>query len=247
MNIFLPLYLRITKKRFIKRFHPFRITKKPSHLISVPSDHRDFLRALNFLGGLRNSGKVLILMPRTLISIYRLLKHNIFQSIFYDKSPLLFSKEYKILKGQLGQRRFNFLIELNVPANISLPYLVSAERRICFGEKNNFPYYNILIKDGINTLSTFFKIKESNTQDLFRFNTRSLKKIEKKFNKNRPLLFVNNKENINWDGDKMIVGEDVSPSDAEAYETLYLSDAYCGDHDAFYEFAKIFNKKIIEQ
>jgi hypothetical protein len=184
-------------------------------------------------------------MPKTLQTIYRFIKRNTFQTIFYEKTPALFSKEHTTLKEQLSKKHFNVLIELNVPANIALPYFVPAEKRICLCEKNNFPYYNILIRDGFNALGEFFQIKKSNPQDMFQFRASSLKKLSKKFDKKRPLLFVNTEIDTKWDGYKLQIGKDVSQTDARAYEMLYLADAYYGEHDAFYEFAKIFNKKIV--
>jgi len=246
MNIFRPLYLSISKKRFYKPFHPFKLPKKPTHLISAPNNIRDFLKTLFFLSGLRNSGTIVIVMQKSLENIHRFFKKNIFEAIFYDKTPLLFSKEYKILEERLNRRSFNFLIELNVPANISLPYLTNAEKRICLDKKSNFPYYNIFMKDGLNVLNEFFHIQESNPQDLFDFKERDLRKVEQKFHKNRPLLFLNRKDDTKWDGDKVAVGKDILPSDPESFQVLYLADAYCGEHDGFYEFAKIFNKQIIK-
>jgi hypothetical protein len=245
MKLFLPLYLKLSKKRFYRSFRPFATTKKPTHLISVPNCTRNFMKSLYFLSGLRDSGKLVILIPKTLEGVNSLLKQKIFETIFYEKTPMLFSKEYKILKERLGRCRFNFLIELNTPANISLPYLIPAEKRICLGDKNVFPYYNILIKDGINALNKYFDVKNNNPQDLFRFNTKSLKKFERKFRNKGPLLFVNTKDSPKWDGHKIIIGEDILPTDLKTYEILYLADAYYGEHDGFYEFAKIFDKKII--
>lgn len=245
MSILRPLYLQITKGRFCKPFHPCSISQKPSHLISAPRNARDFLKTFSFLAGLRNTGTLVILMPKSLEPIYGFMKHNIFKAIFYEKPLLLFSKEHKMLKKQLEHKRFNYLIELNVPANISLPYLISAEKRICLCEKNNFPYYNILIRNGFNTLNKFFEIKDSNPQDLFRFNTNSLRKIKRRFSKKRPLLFVNKHDEVQWEGHKVTANRDLQASDVEAFEVLYLSDAYCGEHDALYEFAKIFDKEII--
>lgn len=246
MNIFAALYLKLSKKRFHKTFRPMGIEKKRNFLVSAPVNVSDFLKTLTFLVGLKKLGTIVMLMPKNLRSISRFMKPNIFETIFYEKPTRLFSKEHKRLKTQLANRNFHFIIELNKPANISLPYLTSVEKRICFYEKNNFPYYNIMIKENINSLTEFFNIKDNNPQNLFHFYARDLKKILKKFGKKRPILFVNGKNNIMWEGSKIIVGKDISSSDLEAYKILYLSDAYHGRCDALYEFAKIFNKKIIE-
>ena len=174
------------------------------------------------------------------------MKPNVFEMIFYEEPSKLFSKEYKRLKEKLGNTGFHFLIDLNKPANISLPYLVSAEKRICFYDKNNYPYYNIMIKQNINSLVQFFDIESSDPQNLFHFYVRDLKKTLKKFKKKKPLLFINGENNITWEGDKIIVGKDILSSDPEVYKILYFSDAYYGQCDALYEFMKIFNKRIVE-
>lgn len=246
MNIFLPLYLKITKPRFNKTFQPLVLTMKPTHLISLPRNTQNFLQALPFLAGLKKCGSVLVLVPRALENIYRFIKSNVFETLFYEEPPHLFSKEYKSLKEKLGKKHFHCLIELNVPPNLSLPYLTSADKRICFYGNNHFPYYNILIKDTIRPLVQFLGVEEENPQQLFHFPASRLKKISKKIDKKQPLLFINRKNDIQWSGTKIVVGLDLQPSDAEAYQILYLADAYYGEHDAFYEFSKIFNKRIIE-
>jgi hypothetical protein len=175
-----------------------------------------------------------------------IIKTNAFQTIFFEEPFHIFSKDFKYLKEQLGQKKFHFLIELNVPANISLPYLVSSERRICFYDKNKYPYFNILVKNDINVLNQFFNIKKCDPQKLFRFYAREVKKLTKKINKKRPLLFVNAENNIPWEGDKIIMGRDFTLPITEAFQMLYISDAYYGKRDVFYELAKVFNKNIIE-
>jgi hypothetical protein len=246
MNIFETLYLKLSKKRFLKTFKPLGIKKKRNFLISAPSEVSDFLKALPFIEGLKKLGNIVMLMPKKLKDICCYMKPNVFEMIFYEEPSKLFSKEYKRLKKKLGNTGFHFLIDLNKPANISLPYLVSAEKRICFYEKNNYPYYNIMIKQNINSLVQFFDIESSNPQNLFHFYVRDLKKTLKKFKKKKPLLFINGENNITWEGDKIIVGKDILSSDPEVYKILYFSDAYYGQCDALYEFMKIFNKRIVE-
>ncbi|UCG92647.1 MAG: hypothetical protein JSV97_02760 [candidate division WOR-3 bacterium] len=246
MSIFLPLYLRITKRRFNKIFQPLTPTKKPSHVISLPRTTKHFLQILPFLTGLRKSGSILVLVPKTLENIYRFIKSNVFETLFYEEPPHLFSKEYKSLKDKLGKRHFHCLIELNIPPNLSLPYLISADKRICFYGNNHFPYYNILIKNTIRPLIELLRVEEENPQHLFSFPPSGLKKVSKRIDRQQPLLFINRKNDIQWNGTKIVVGLDIPPSDAETYQMLYLADAYYGEHDAFYEFAKIFNKRIIE-
>ncbi len=247
MKIFTPLYLKTTKNRFLKPFHPLQTAKKPNFLVSAPFRPTDFLRALPLLGGLRDCGHVTMLMPKNLEGIYRIMKHNIFNVIFYDEPLVIFSCSHKLIKSELEKKHFENLIEMNVPANISLPYLVDVEKRICFCSTKNFPYYNILAKDGINTLFEFFHIEARNPQELFRFNASDLRRFEKSFDKKRPWLFINSLDDIEWPGDKIVVDKDVSTLEPNAYEALYLADAYYGKQDAFFELARIFEKKIIEK
>lgn len=253
MSLFLPLYLRLTKNRFVKPFKPLASKKRVNYLISSPHNLADFLKTLPFLGDLRDTlGKVFLLMPRAFASIIEILTPDLFETIYYKNQPVLFSKEAKILKEKLSERDFYSLIELNVPANISLPYLFPAEKRISFYDEKCYPFYNILIKGNIAVLQDFFKIKKKNPERLFKFYKADLKKIEAKLHKQRPLLFVNpvpkpelaDGVNISWSGDKFVRGEgDFSLIDT--YKILYLGDAYYGQDDEFLELAKIFNKKII--
>jgi hypothetical protein len=245
MSIFRPLYLWISKGKFMKTFHPCVMSKKSNYLISAPHKITDFIKSFSFLAGLQNRGACVILMPKSLETIYGLMKQNFFKVLFYDSVPLLFSREHKMLKKQLEHEQFHYLIELNTPANTSLPYLTSAEKRICLCDKHNFPYYNIFIREGFSTLNEFFEIKDSNPQNLFHFNTNSLRAKKRKIGKKGPLLFVNRDDDIIWDGNKVIVGKDIQNEGIEAYEFLYLADAYYGVKDELYEFAVICNKEII--
>jgi hypothetical protein len=229
----------------MKTFHPCVMSKKSSYLISAPHKITDFIKSFPFLAGLQSRGTCVILMPRALETIYALMKQDIFRTIFYDNVPLLFSREYKMLKQQLEHEQFHYLIELNKPANISLPYLTPIEKRICLCDRNNFPYFNIFIKEGFSTLSDFFEIEDSDPHNLFHFNTNRVRVKKRKWSKKGPVLFVNKSNDIEWEGYKVTVGKDVQSSDAEAYEFLYLADAYYGVQDEFYEFAVMFDKKII--
>jgi hypothetical protein len=67
----------------------------------------------------------------------------------------------------------------------------------------------------------------------------------KKHKKRRPLLFVNGTDKIDWQGDTITIGKDISADSPEAYRLLVAADAYCGKNDMFYELAKMFSKEII--
>jgi len=247
VSIFLPLYLKISKRRFQRPFRPLGVKKKLWHLVSVPSNTKDFFNAYPFLVGLTRIGSVVLLMPKQLEHIRSFMKPRQFEIILYEKTPTVFSEDYKRVAVQLGDRYFHFLIELNTPANISLPYLSNFQRRISFYDTNNFPYYNIQIKHGFASLNEFFNIETENMSDMFHFYSRDLKNIEKKLGKPRPLLFVNSADEIKWKGGRVIVGQDIMPDDPDVWSVLYVVDAYYGAQDAFYEFARISNKEILSE
>lgn len=246
MSILATLCLELSKNRFKKKFKPLGIKKKRRFLVSAPYSDKEFWKMLPFLCGLKKLGNIVMLVPQQLAVIYQLIKPNAFEAIFCETPSKLLSKEHKKLKEQLRNRDFHFLIELNKPANISLPYLTDVKKRICFYKRPNFPYYNIMIKDNMKSLYEFFNIKEKNPQNILQFYKRDLKTTLNQYGKKRPLLFVNGEDKIHWRGDKIIVGKDISPAEDELYKVLYFSDAYYGRNDARYEFAKILNKEIIK-
>jgi hypothetical protein len=215
--------------------------------VSTPNNPRDFFKAVPFLAGLNKIGNVVLLMPQDLEQIRSFMKPKQFEIIIYEKCPTLFSEDFKRVAVQLGQRYFHFLIELNKPANTSLPYLGNFQRRVSFYDRGNFPYYNILMKDGYASLSEFFNIRAHDDSDIFHFYSRDLKALEKKLRKKRPLLFVNGAEDIEWKGGKIVLGQDIMADDANIWKALYITDAYCGEKDAFYEFARLNRKKLLTQ
>jgi hypothetical protein len=219
--------------------------KRILSLVSAPHEPKDFFRSCPFLLGLSKISDVVLLMPAQLEHIRSLLKPRLFEIIIYEKCPKLFSVDYKRIEAQLSEKRFHFLIELNTPANVSLPYLSEVQRRVAFYDKRLFPYYNMLMKDGYNSLIEFFSIESEGTADIFHFHSRDLKSLEKRLGKSHPLLFVNGALDVKWEGQKLIVGEDAKLDDPSIWEMLFIADAYCGTQDAFYEFARLHNKTII--
>jgi hypothetical protein len=247
MNIFTPIYLKLSKKKFYRPFKPLGPKKKLWHLVSVPESPAKFFKAAPFLAGLSKIGSVVILMPKHLETIRSFMKTKQFEIILYEKRPSLFSEDYKRVAVQLGNRHFHFLIELNQPANISLPYLGNIQRRVSFFDKNIFPYYNILVKDSYASLLEFFDIHSANGQEMFHFYNRDLKAAKKNLKKSRPLLFINETTPIDWNGGTVIVGQDIMSDDPNIWKVLYLADAYYGHQDAFYEFALLHNKEIVKK
>ncbi len=187
-----------------------------------------------------------MLMPKGLEYIRKFMKPKQFDIIMYEKPPTVFSEDYKRVAVQLGDRHFHYLIELNEPANISLPYLGNFQRRIAFYREGNFPYFNIQVKNGYTSLHQFFDIEGEKDTDMFHFYSRDLKSIEKRMGKPRPILLVNNAEDTDWKGGKVIVGKDIMPDDPDIWSLLFTIDAYHGVQDALFEFACINNKQIIE-
>lgn len=247
MSIFAPLYLKLSKKRFKRQFKPLGVKKRLWHLVSVPYDAQGLFNAYPFICGLSKTANVVLLMPKKHENIRSFMKPKQFEIILYEKSPIVFSEDFKRVGVQLGDRYFHVLIELNTPANISLPYLRNFQRRISFYHKDNFPYYNIQMKDGIKSLTEFFDVKPDEEKDMFHFYSRDLKAIEKKLNKQRPLLFVNGTEEQQWKGGKVILGQDILPDDPDVWSVLYIVDAYSGLRDAHYEFARIIGKRILNE
>lgn len=237
MSIFLPLYLRMTKNRFRRQFNPLCDAGKHACLVSMPSDAAGFIRALPFVLGLSKTDTVVLLLPKNLEGLYSIITIKKCETVFYEKRPAVFSAEYRRLHEQLGERKFDFLIELSTPPNTSLPHLYRVERRVTFFDTNSFPYYNILIKDGYASLMRFFGISEESTKGIFHFQNRDLRAVEKRLGKARPLLFVNEHDPVGWDGGRIVLGTDVMPEDLVVWKMLYIADAYCGARDAFYEFA----------
>jgi hypothetical protein len=247
MSIFLPLYLRFSQKRFRRPFKPLGMAKKQWYLISAPDDTERFFRAYPFIFRLSRIGNVVLLMPKNLEHIRSLIKPKQFDIVLYEKPPALFSEDYKRVSLQLGERYFHFLIELNEPANRSLPYLSNFQRRVAFYNEDNFPFFNIQVKNGYTSLHEFFNIEAESTEDMFHFYSRNLKSIKKKLHKARPLLFINDALDVEWKGGKVILGKDIMPDDPNIWAVLYVADAYKGIQDAFCEFARINGKEILDK
>lgn len=247
MNILMPFYLKLSKKRFSRSFKPLGTKRKLWHLVSVPEDPAEFFKAAPFLMGLSKIGSVVMLMPKSLETIRSFMKAKQFEVILYEKKPSLFSEDYKRVAVQLGNRHFHFLIELNQPANVSLPYLGNIQRRVSFFDKRILPYYNILVKGSYASLLEFFDIQSSGGQEMFHFYSRDLKATERKLNVSHPLLFVNEDDKIEWEGKTIVVGKDIMVDDPAVWKVLYVADAYYGKQDAFYEFAVLYNKEIFNK
>lgn len=245
MSILKNLYINISQGRFRKKFKPLARAKKGNYLVSLPDDEKRFVQVLTFLDGLKRMGTVVLLSPRRLEPICTCLKTKVFEILYYEKTAAVFSKEYKKIKSKLDERHFHTIIELNKPANLSLPYLTPAEMRICFYDDGTFPYYNFMIKGTISTLCEFFNIGLTHPKKLFHFSVRQYNKLIKRLEKQKPILLVNNDHDITWEGDKIIVGETLPASSPELYEALYFCDAYYGHHDALFEFAKVFEKRVL--
>jgi len=244
MNIAQSLYIRANKKRFAKNFKPIGIKKRANYLISPPSAVTGFLTWLPFLGELHSLGHIIMIASRTLEPVLKIIKPNLFESIFYDKPLTVLTKEFDRVKASLAGKTFTYLIELNSPANLSLPFLTDLERRITFYNTGYFPYYNILFKDDTKGFTSYFPVKAEEPIHYLKLPAAELKKMSKDINKKHPLLFVNGRAPAAWDGDLIIPDRKVTPV-TDIYKLLCICDAYCGADDEFGRLARILNKQII--
>lgn len=246
MSIFTTLRLSLTKKRFIKQFHPLGMKKKRTFLVSVPQESDAVMETLSFLGGLRTWGRVLVLIPNSVNNLYYFMKENHYERFVYERSGQNAGKSRKSLMENLKKHRFHFLIELNKPADTSLPYVTSIEKRVCFYNKDTYPYYNILIKNGFTSLNEFFTIKKINPAKVLSFVGRTKSKVLSRYGKRKPLCIINGALPKVWQGDTMVIGSEITRSDPELVSVIHSADSYCGAHDILYDFAKLFKKTIIE-
>ncbi len=249
MNVIQQIYLKTVRYRLYKSFKFLGVKKRDVFLISPPGEVKGFLKVLPFIGGIRKIGNVILLLPETFAPYIGILKPNTFQTIYWKNPPQILTRESDTLKKALRNYQYNWLIELNEIANLSLPNLVDVEKRIAFYRSENFPYYNILIKDGIESLINFFQITSVEPGTLFKFNKLELKTISKKLPAERPLLFVNTTKNtmpegVEWQGGLVVYNKMVE-SGEEGCKRLFLCDAYYGPDDEFCEIARIFKKEII--
>ncbi len=253
MNIIQRFYLASIRKKLARSFKPLGLKRRDLYFVSVPHKIKDFLRTLPFLAGLRRSGNVMLFLPETYAPVVRLFKPNLFNAVYWTKIPQVLTREFDSLKKMLENYHFNWLIELNPEANLALPSLVEVERRVTYYNPKYFPYYNILIKGGFEVLMSFFNILNVDSGKLFKFSKLELKDIAKSIPGIRPVVFVNitdrhkfvKPEGTEWSGSIVFCEKEKTPVD-EAIKKLFLCDSYYGVDDEFCEFARIFNKPIIE-
>lgn len=238
------LYLKLSKKKFQKTFKPLGIGKRHSLIVSIPKTTHNVGNTITLLQGLIKFGSVNLLVPKPLEHFYKILPQRKFTILTYTYPLRLFSKEYTSLKQQLDGKQYQYLIDLNTPANIHLPYLTMIQKRICFYEEKAYPYYNILVKDGFAALKEFFSVSKP-SKNIFTLSQKQQREILKKYNKKKPLLFINKQESPSWNGDSVVLGKEITEADKDAYSLLYVSDAYAGIHDDFYYVAQFLNKQIL--
>uniref|UniRef100_A0A7C4XJY0 Uncharacterized protein n=1 Tax=candidate division WOR-3 bacterium TaxID=2052148 RepID=A0A7C4XJY0_UNCW3 len=247
MNLLQSLYIKFNRRRFKSSFRPIGLKRGESFFISVPRKLNDFLESLSFLTALRKVGKVFLFAPQYFADFFSILNPSIFNTIYYEKNLEVLTGEFNILKTKLNDMKFNYLIELNQPANLALPYLVPAEKRISFYDLKNYPYYNILARGEIETLSSFFSLENEDPRLVFKFSKTELKNLKKALSLKSPALFINGKDKIEdnvWSGTKIFFEKEKQKL-SDTFKILYLCDAYYGEKDEFYVFAQIFEKQII--
>lgn len=245
-SMFTSLYLKLSKRRFLKTFKPLGPAKKRTFMVSVPLATHTMEATFNFLQGLARSGVINLLIPKDLEQLYRILPQRKFNFLTYTYPLRLFSKDYSSIKEQLNGKQCQYLIELNTPANIHLPYLSMIQKRMCFYDENAYPYYNILVKGGFASLLEFLSIPKSHRKKV-KFSQKQQHEVLKKFNKKKPLLFVNGLDLPPWNGDTVIVGKEISVQDQDSYILLSACDAYTGAQDIFYDFARFLKKRILTE
>lgn len=252
MNIIRRIYLKTTRYKLHKPFSPLGLKRKEKFLVSTPVKIKDFLKILPFLGGIRNLGEVILFVPQSFAPFIRILKAKVFQAIYWSNVPEVLTREFNFLKKELEVYNCSWLIELNENANIALPSLINAERRVAFYNDRNFPYYNILVKGGIESLANFFQISVVEPETMFKFNKLELRSILKNLDGQPPFLFVNasgkkqfvKPETFEWQGSMVVANK--SKDDVESMcKKLYLCNAYYGPDDEFCELGRIFKKNII--
>jgi hypothetical protein len=246
MNFLKSFYLAVSKPRFLKQFKPLGYKKRRKFLISLPADASGFVKILPFVQSLTRHGSIVTLVPHTVEPLCQSVRTDKWEMIRYRSPTDVLSKEHRRVKEALEKKKFHYLIELNKPANRAIAYLSDVPKRICFYDETAFPYYNIMIKDSVTALGEFFSIRASTAKQIFRFLIGERKDFLNRLGKKKPLLFVNGVTQIGWKGDTLIAGKEISLTDPQIYEALYFADAYCGKHDALYEFAKLCDKQIIE-
>jgi len=246
MSIFSILTRTLQKRKLNKQFRPLGMKKRSTFLVSVPSRTDHVMSTLAFLGGLKTWGQVIVLVPQCVHIFYTWLSTKYFTEIIYPKSVRHFGKERKDIQQRLQNRTIHFLVELNTPVNISLPFIVNSEKRVCFFGTNNFPYYNIMMKDGYTSLSEFFNIKKVDPIKMIKFAKSTKAQVRAAYGKRKPLCFVNGPVPGTWTGDTISLDKDIPRTDPDVLSVLNCADAYSGQHDVYYEFACALKKKIVE-
>ena len=245
MSIFTDLKMTWQKRKLGKQFHPLGLKKRRTIVVSVPSASEQVMDTLAFLNGLKTWGQVIVLIPACVHYIYTWLSKRYFIDLVYPKPVRRFGKEIKPLELQLSDRRIHFLIELNKPVNLSLPFMTNAEKRICFFDDATFPYYNIMMKDGYTSLHEFFNVKKFDPVKAISFAKSTKSQVRKAYHKRKPLCLVNGTAPSTWTGDTIILDKDIPRAHPDVLPLLHCADAYCGARDVLYDFARAYRKEIV--
>lgn len=251
MDFIRNIYLKTVQHKFYKPFKPLGIKRSDKFIIAPSQKTKEFLKTLSFLAGIRKLGSVFLLVPEKFLSYIKMFKPDYFQIFFYKEIPRPLTREFDFLKKELNKISYTWLIDLNPVANLNLPNLVTAEKRVAFYDRKNFPFYNILIKGGIESLINFFHLPSIDPLSLFKFNKLELRSISKELPSGKPRLFYNQIEDkidelqkLQWQGS--VVHHINNYDDLEkSLKKLYLCDAYLGPEDEICEMARIFKKEIV--
>ncbi len=252
MKLIRALYLKTQQHKFFRPFKPLGIGRRENFFIAPGDNIKEFFKKLSFIAGIRKLGGVILFVPEFFAPYIRMFRANYFQVVYYKELPNVLTREFNQLKSELKKTTFSWLIDLNDRANLNLPNLVNAEKRVAFYDKKNFPFYNILVKGGIESLINFFQIPCVDPISIIKFNKLELRGMLKYLTSEQPRLFLNSMDKdasgiagLNWQGG--IVYHNKDDDIEKGLKKLYLCDAYYGPDDELCEIARIFKKTIIEK
>lgn len=243
MKIFAPWYLRSTRKRFFKDFHPAVLKKRENYLVSVPRGAVDLVAALPVIAGLHKTSRIIAFAPRQLHHILHACREGLFETQYYDEPPTVLTREFKTWQQTFSEESLFGLIEFNTPPNLSLPYLAAIEKRISFYDPDAYPYYNVMLKGGPDVLAEFLLIKSAAPEDIFHLTKTEVKEWERQLPQSRPIAFLNGcPPPPGWSGAVITLTE--TGDFARAVRAIYLCDVYHGKDDEHAALARLFRKPI---
>jgi hypothetical protein len=244
MSFLTNIYLRTSRHKFKRAFRPTKIHRNDGVLLHI-GNKIQFMKSALIVHMIKKSSDVVLVSHSSCSDIVNILSANFHKVIYYGKTLKVLSHEHGQIARSLSDSKFQFLFELGAPANISIPYLSNIDQRICIGDRNLLPYYNIIF-DSPDALIGYFKLKSPAKPKLFNFSKNKIKEIQKKHNLDTSYIVVNGSHEIKSEQKKVTIGKDIGAEDPEVYAIIMGSNAYTGGNDHFAEFARINNITIID-